>query len=142
MPLVRLALLPRFIVYTASIVLTLLLAVLMRVYPGHTNVLFLLLVISGGLAVLGTHDLVQTKHSVLRNYPVTAHLRFLLEEVRPELRQYFLKARTTGRRFPETSARSYISAQKWLSTSDHSARTPMSTERLTNGSIIRWLRRR
>ena len=67
MPLIRLALLPRFIVYTASIVLTLLLAVLMRVYPGHTDVLFLLLVISGGLAVLGTYDLVQTKHSVLRN---------------------------------------------------------------------------
>ena len=91
MPLIRLALLPRFIVYTASIVLTLLLAVLMRVYPGHTDVLFLLLVLSGGLAVLGTYDLVQTKHSVLRNYPVTAHLRFLLEEVRPEMRQYFFE---------------------------------------------------
>ncbi len=100
MPLIRLALLPRFIVYTASIVLTLLLAVLMRVYPGHTDVLFLLLVISGGLAVLGTYDLVQTKHSVLRNYPVTAHLRFLLEEVRPELRQYFFEGENDGAPFP------------------------------------------
>lgn len=31
------------------------------------------------LAALGTRDMLQTKHAVLRNYPISAHLRFLLE---------------------------------------------------------------
>jgi glutamate synthase domain-containing protein 2 len=45
-----------------------------------------------GLAALGVRDLRQTRHSVLRNYPVIGHLRFLLEWVRPEIRQYFLES--------------------------------------------------
>jgi glutamate synthase domain-containing protein 2 len=47
-----------------------------------------------GLAglVTGVHDIVQDKHSILRNYPVIGHLRFLLEFVRPELRQYFIES--------------------------------------------------
>ena len=34
----------------------------------------------------GVHDVRQSRHSVLRNYPVIGHLRFLLEFVRPEMR--------------------------------------------------------
>ncbi|MCH8863325.1 MAG: FMN-binding glutamate synthase family protein [Proteobacteria bacterium] len=45
--------------------------------------------ILGPLALLGIWDLVQTRHSVLRNYPIIGHLRWLFEEIRPELRQYF-----------------------------------------------------
>ncbi|MEP7281477.1 MAG: FMN-binding glutamate synthase family protein, partial [Rubrivivax sp.] len=45
-----------------------------------------------GLALLGLRDSRQSGHSVLRNYPVTGHLRFLLEYVRPELRQYFIES--------------------------------------------------
>lgn len=45
-----------------------------------------------GLAVLGIRDLRQNKHAVLRNYPVIGHMRFLLEYIRPEIRQYFLEA--------------------------------------------------
>jgi glutamate synthase domain-containing protein 2 len=41
---------------------------------------------------LGLHDLRQTRHAVLRNYPVIGHLRFLLEWVRPEIRQYFIES--------------------------------------------------
>ena len=41
---------------------------------------------------LGCRDLLQTRHSILRNYPVIGHLRFMLEFVRPELRQYFIEA--------------------------------------------------
>ena len=33
----------------------------------------------------------QTRHAVLRNYPVIGHLRFLLEFIRPEMRQYFIE---------------------------------------------------
>jgi len=43
------------------------------------------------LTLLGVRDTQQTRHSVLRNYPVIGHLRFLLEFIRPEMRQYFIE---------------------------------------------------
>ncbi|WP_353094823.1 FMN-binding glutamate synthase family protein, partial [Methylibium sp.] len=54
---------------------------------------------SGGLLVLvfvalvgtGVHDVRQSRHSVLRNYPVIGHLRFFFEFIRPEMRQYFIE---------------------------------------------------
>jgi hypothetical protein len=49
-------------------------------------------------AAVGIHDLVQRKHSVLRNYPVLGHMRFLLEALRPEIQQYFIE--TQLRRAP------------------------------------------
>ena len=41
------------------------------------------------LVGLGFRDTRQTRHAVLRNYPVIGHMRFLLEFIRPEMRQYF-----------------------------------------------------
>ena len=43
------------------------------------------------LVLIGVRDLLQTRHSILRNYPVIGHLRFLLEFIRPEMRQYFIE---------------------------------------------------
>ncbi|QFZ82075.1 FMN-binding glutamate synthase family protein [Variovorax paradoxus] len=40
----------------------------------------------------GVHDLRQPRHAILRNYPVIGHLRFLLEFIRPEIRQYFIES--------------------------------------------------
>ena len=40
----------------------------------------------------GFHDLWQSKRAVLRNYPVIGHMRFLLEFIRPEIRQYFIES--------------------------------------------------
>ncbi|CAN5711870.1 FMN-binding glutamate synthase family protein [soil metagenome] len=44
------------------------------------------------LSLTGVHDLRQTRHAILRNYPVIGHLRFLLEYIRPEMRQYFIES--------------------------------------------------
>ncbi len=44
------------------------------------------------LVGIGVYDLRQTKRSILRNYPVIGHLRFMLEFVRPEIRQYFIES--------------------------------------------------
>ncbi|MBG6073235.1 MULTISPECIES: FMN-binding glutamate synthase family protein [unclassified Polaromonas] len=44
------------------------------------------------LAALGLRDLRQPRHAILRNYPVIGHLRFLLEYIRPEIRQYFFES--------------------------------------------------
>ncbi len=46
------------------------------------------------LAVVGTIDLVQTSHTILRAYPIIGHARFLAELIRPEIRQYFIESNT------------------------------------------------
>ena len=50
------------------------------------------LIILGGLGVgLGIYDVIQAKHAILRNYPVAGHIRYVLEDFRPEIRQYLLE---------------------------------------------------
>ncbi len=44
------------------------------------------------LVALGIYDLQQDRHAILRNYPVIGHMRFLLEYIRPEMRQYFIES--------------------------------------------------
>jgi glutamate synthase domain-containing protein 2 len=51
------------------------------------------------LAALGTWDLVQTRHSILRMYPLLGHVRFLMEFIRPEIRQYFVESDTEAAPF-------------------------------------------
>lgn len=46
----------------------------------------------GALVVVGILDLVQPDHSILRNYPVIGHMRFLFEGIRPEIRQYLMES--------------------------------------------------
>lgn len=48
---------------------------------------------------IGVRDVLQTRHAVLRNYPVIGHLRFFLEFIRPELRQYFIESDTDSAPF-------------------------------------------
>ncbi|MDM0081547.1 FMN-binding glutamate synthase family protein [Variovorax sp. J31P179] len=50
------------------------------------------LAVFGLLTGTGVHDLRQSRHAILRNYPVIGHLRFLLEYIRPEMRQYFIES--------------------------------------------------
>lgn len=49
-------------------------------------------VVFGALSVLGIHDVRQQHHSILRNYPVLGHMRFLFEGIRPEIRQYLIES--------------------------------------------------
>ncbi|HSV47888.1 MAG TPA: FMN-binding glutamate synthase family protein, partial [Ramlibacter sp.] len=51
------------------------------------------------LCAVGLRDLRQRSRAILRNYPVIGHLRFLLEYIRPELRQYFLESDTEAAPF-------------------------------------------
>jgi glutamate synthase domain-containing protein 2 len=44
------------------------------------------------LVVIGVYDRRQMKRSILRNYPIIGHLRFALEFIRPEIRQYFIES--------------------------------------------------
>ena len=53
---------------------------------------YLPLLLFSALVVLGVYDLRQSKRSILRNYPIIGHIRFMLEYVRPEIRQYFIES--------------------------------------------------
>lgn len=49
------------------------------------------LALLGPLLLLALYDQLQTRHSILRNYPIIGHIRFILEAIRPELRQYLME---------------------------------------------------
>jgi glutamate synthase domain-containing protein 2 len=51
------------------------------------------------LVALGAYDVRQSGHSILRNYPLWGHLRFIFEFIRPEIRQYFVESDTDERPF-------------------------------------------
>ena len=87
----------RFIAYTSVLVITAVLLIELYFYP--SPIVAIPLVLFSALAVIGTVDLIQTRHAVLRNYPLTAHIRFILEEIRPEIRQYFLESEKDGTPF-------------------------------------------
>ena len=55
----------------------------------HTGGIWALLGLVG--VITGVRDVRQRRHSILRNYPVIGHLRFLFEFIRPEMRQYFIE---------------------------------------------------
>ena len=44
------------------------------------------------LAALGVWDLCQTRHAIMRNYPIVGHMRWLFEGIRPEIRQYLIES--------------------------------------------------
>jgi glutamate synthase domain-containing protein 2 len=66
------------------------------------------------LLLIGVHDVVQKKHSILRNYPVLGHMRFLMEDVRPELQQYFIERNWDGRPFDRDTRSSIYQRAKNL----------------------------
>src|SRR3979411_1927066 len=90
---------PRFIVLTICGVVTALLIGLGIVDRKVFDLVLIPILIFVGLTVLGIRDLLQQNHAVLRNYPISAHLRFLLEEIRPEMRQYFFESEKDGMPF-------------------------------------------
>ncbi len=59
---------------------------------GHREIGWTLAVIGGLFTVLGLHDLTQPHHSIQRNYPVIGHIRWMVELIRPELRQYLFES--------------------------------------------------
>jgi glutamate synthase domain-containing protein 2 len=88
---------PRFITFTLSILATILFAVAFA-YE-RSIVLAIFLAIAVFLTGVGIIDLIQKSHSILRNYPIAAHLRFIFEAIRPEMRQYFFEGEKDGMPF-------------------------------------------
>ena len=51
-----------------------------------------LTLITSALSLLGLFDLLQSAHAVRRNYPILGNIRYLVEGIRPEIRQYLLES--------------------------------------------------
>lgn len=49
-------------------------------------------IVTSLLSLLGLYDVLQNKHSILKNYPIMGHFRYFFEEFRPEIRQYFIES--------------------------------------------------
>jgi len=48
--------------------------------------------VTGVLSLIGIFDLLQSPHAVRRNYPILGNIRYLVEAIRPEIRQYLLES--------------------------------------------------
>lgn len=81
--------LARFATFAGVVVLALVSLILMAVWSAW---FIIPLALFGILSAMGTYDLVQEKHSILRNYPVLGHMRFFFEGIRPEIRQYLIES--------------------------------------------------
>jgi glutamate synthase domain-containing protein 2 len=83
-------------------------------------ILFILVVMFLGppIMLVGLYltDRRQTQHAVLRNFPILGRLRYLLEHIGPELRQYLFDADLEGKPFTREGYRSIVFAGKYMKT--------------------------
>ena len=89
----------RFIAFTCVVLIAA--ALFVALLTGAAPPFYLAVVFApfAALTAIGVYDLSQARHAVLRNYPLLAHIRFILEEIRPEIRQYFLESEKDGTPF-------------------------------------------
>jgi len=72
-----------------------------------------ILILAGIIVLVGVYDLFQTRHAILRNFPIIGHLRYLLEKIGPELRQYIVADNDEERPFNRDQRRwVYATAKK------------------------------
>jgi glutamate synthase domain-containing protein 2 len=53
-------------------------------------------VIAGPVMYMGFHDMIQKKQSIKRNFPFFGRLRYVFEDLRPKIQQYFVESDTDG----------------------------------------------
>jgi glutamate synthase domain-containing protein 2 len=81
--------------FVISAVIGLLLSFLLSFYVSPWWYLFFALVVF--LFFLGLVDMNQTKHSIMRTYPVFGRMRYWMEALRPKMYQYFVESDIDGR---------------------------------------------
>ena len=84
---------------------------------------------------IGIYDLFQKKHSILRNFPVLGHMRFLLEMIGPEIHQYFVEDATDGKPI-DRNHRTYIYERAKLQNETH----PFGTELNVEAENYKWMK--
>ena len=119
----------RYLAFTLCVV-GLLLSLLVWVGGGHV----LPVLVFAYLVGTGFHDLLQTKRAILRNYPVIGHMRFLLEFIRPEIRQYFIESENEAA--PFSRAQRSLVYQRAKGDSD---KRPFGTQLDTHATGHEWM---
>jgi hypothetical protein len=68
------------------------------------------------LSLLGIWDFLQPRHTLLRNYPLVSHARWIFETARPYLRQYIVEGDLSGAPSTANSARWFTSVPRirWI----------------------------
>ena len=92
------------------------------------------LVILLPLILLGVYEMLQTKHAIMRNFPVLGRGRYIMEALRPKIYQYFIESDTSGtplNRISRTVV--YQRAKKELDTS------PFGTQLDVYGEGYEWI---
>ena len=46
--------------------------------------------------IIGIYDIIQSKHTIMKNYPIVGRFRWLAEELRPKIAQYFIENDLNG----------------------------------------------
>ena len=85
----------RYCPFLTVVIVTLLISAFSLIHSGWHWSLYLLI----PLSLLGCWDLLQTRHTLLRNYPILGHLRWLFEYFRPYIRQYLFEGNLTEQPF-------------------------------------------
>lgn len=84
---------------------------------------------------IGALNSIQTKHSILRNFPVLGYFRYLFETIAPEIQQYFIERNTDGKPFSRNE-RSLI----YQRSKNIAATTPFGTQLDINTSSYEGLK--
>jgi len=82
----------RKLFFALSTISILLVALIVWFYP---SAWWLFIIISPPIA-LGIYDILQTRHTIPRIFPVIGRLRYFFESIRPEIQQYFVESDING----------------------------------------------
>ncbi|WNB18804.1 FMN-binding glutamate synthase family protein [Marivirga arenosa] len=92
-----------------------------------------LLVVGSVMLIVGIYDISQKKHTILRNFPIIGHFRYLFEEISPEIHQYFVESDVDGKPLSRNQ-RSYVYARAKLQNNTH----PFGTEHDLQREKMEW----
>lgn len=121
----------RYIIFIATVAFNLL-AVGLGYYLREDY--YLLLILGIPLFIIGTHDFFQNKRTILKNFPIIGHFRYMFEMIRPEIQQYFVESDIDGKPFNrEQRSLVYQRAKKATDT------LPFGTKRDQYADNYEWL---
>ena len=103
-------------------------------FAGVHPAILVVAVITGAFSAIGAIDFFQTRQAIRRNYPIMAHIRFFLEYVRPEIRQYFLENDTE--KIPFSRAQRTLAYQRAKNVID---KRPYGTQIDVYESLYEWV---
>lgn len=99
----------KFLFWGALLVIfTLVIALLIRAH-------YWIPIFLGAVYLLGLYNVTQSKHAILRNFPVLGYFRYFFESISPEMQQYFIERETDGKPFPRNQRSAVYRRSKNLS---------------------------